>query len=126
MQVRNDVPNVMTHNMLMDLDVQLARTNVKIVISLVILVACAMRRDSLRIKGLWNQEVHSKHINYRLVQFACKIPYVAIQMRVQVMTHFWSGHLECIRTHMLSRPTLVLLLTLGSNSLKKHILKLLA
>ena len=52
MQVRKDAPNVVTHNMLRDSDVQLASTNVKIAISLVISVTCATRRESLRIKGL--------------------------------------------------------------------------
>ena len=46
-----DVRSVVIHNMLRDLDVQLVSTNVKIVISLVILVACATRRKSLNTRG---------------------------------------------------------------------------
>ena len=88
-QVKKDAPNVVTLNMLRDSDVQLASTNVNIAISLVISVACptGTRRESLRIKGLWSQEAHPKYINYTLVQFACKILYVASQMKVQVMTY---------------------------------------
>ena len=85
-QVKKDVPNAVIHNIEKDLDVQLASTNVKIAISMVISVACAARRENLNIKGLWSQ-VHPKHFNFRLVQFAHKIPYVASQKRVPVMIH---------------------------------------
>ena len=64
-------------------DSQLASTNVKIVTSMVILVACATRREILNMKGLWAPD-HPKHINFRCVQFACKIPYAASQKRVLV------------------------------------------
>ena len=50
MQAQKDVRSVVIHNMLRDSDVQLANTNVKIAISLVISIACATRRESLRIK----------------------------------------------------------------------------
>ena len=42
-------------------------------------VACATRREKhLTRNGLWSQD-HSKHINFKLAQFTCKIPYVASQ-----------------------------------------------
>ena len=51
MQAQVDVKSVVIQNMLRDLDVQLASTNVKIAISLAILVACATRRKSLNTRG---------------------------------------------------------------------------
>ena len=78
-QVKKDVQSVMIHNILRDLDVQPANTNVKIATSKVISVACAKRREKhLTRKSLWSQD-HSKHINFRLVQFTHKIPHVASQ-----------------------------------------------
>ena len=74
------IQNVVIHNILRDSDVQSASTNVKLVTSMVILVACATRRGILNIKGLLNPD-HPKHINFTLVQFAFKIPYVASQKR---------------------------------------------
>ena len=56
-QVKKDVPNVVIHNIEKDLDVQLASTNVKIAISIVISVACATRREKhMTRKGLWSQD----------------------------------------------------------------------
>ena len=43
MQARKDVRNVVIQNILRDLDVQQANTNVRIAINLVISVACATR-----------------------------------------------------------------------------------
>ena len=63
-QAQIDVRSVVIHNMLRDLGVQLVSTNVKIAISLVILVACAARRKSWNTRG--NQV--PEHINCRLAQ----------------------------------------------------------
>ena len=69
------------HNILRDSDVQLVSTNAEIVTNMVISVACTTRRKKhLTRKGLWSQD-HTKHINFRLVQFICKIPYVASQKK---------------------------------------------
>ena len=85
-QVKKDVPNVVIHNIEKDLDVQLASMNVKLAIGMVILVPYDTGRGNLNIKCLWSQG-HQKHINFRLVQFAHKIPYVASQKRAPVMIH---------------------------------------
>ena len=69
------------------LDVQLVGTHAEVVTNMVISVACAIRRKKhLTRKGLWSPD-HPKYINFRLVQFICKIPYEASQMKVQVMIH---------------------------------------
>ena len=47
-QAQTDVRSVVIHNMLRESDDQLASTNVKIAINLVISVACATRRKNLR------------------------------------------------------------------------------
>ena len=60
-QAQIDVRRVVIHNMLRDSDVQVASTNVKIAISLVILVACATRREILNIKGLWESRSPKAH-----------------------------------------------------------------
>ena len=84
MQAQKDVRSVVIHNILMVLDIQLVSTNAEIVTNMVISVACATRRKKhLTRKGLWSQD-HPKHINFRLVQFTCNIPYAASQKKVQV------------------------------------------
>ena len=45
-QVKKDDQNVVIHNILRDLDVQLASTNIKIATGMVISVACATRRKT--------------------------------------------------------------------------------
>ena len=55
MQAQIDVRSVVLHNMFRDSDVQLVGTNVKIVLSLVISVASAVRRKSLNTKGVKSQ-----------------------------------------------------------------------
>ena len=72
---------------LRDSDVQLVNTNAEIATNMVISVVCATRREkSLTRKHLWSQD-HPKHINFRLVQFICKIPYVASQNTVLAKIH---------------------------------------
>ena len=51
MQAQIDVRNVVIHNMLRDLDVQLVNTNEKMAINLVILVACTTKRKTLNTRG---------------------------------------------------------------------------
>ena len=78
-QVKKDVQNVVSHNILRDLDDQLASTNVKNAISMVLSVACATRIEKhMTRKGFWSQD-HPRHINFRLVQFTCKISYATSQ-----------------------------------------------
>ena len=78
MQAEKDISSLVIHNMFRDLDVKLANTNTEIVIHMVISVACDTRKKNLTRKGLWSQD-HPKYINFRLVQFVCKILYLASQ-----------------------------------------------
>ena len=63
MQAQIDIGSVVIHNVLRDLDVQLASTIVKVAISLVPLVAWATRRKSLNTR----ESKVPEHINWRLV-----------------------------------------------------------
>ena len=103
-QAQIDVRSVVIHNMLMVLDVQLVGTNAQIVIYMVIymviyiwsVIYMVSRHQctnchiyghfSTTRKGLWSQD-HPKHINFRLVQFICKIPYAASQKTALVKIH---------------------------------------
>ena len=86
-QASKDVRCVVIQDILRDLDVQWANTNVRIALNLVISLAFATRILDMKTKGLWSQD-NPRDINWRLAQFVHKILYVASQkISVQVMNH---------------------------------------
>ena len=65
-QVKEDVQNVVIHNIQRHSDVQLVSTNAEIVTNMVTSVACATRIEKhLTREILWDQD-HPKHITTRL------------------------------------------------------------
>ena len=66
MQAQIDARNVVIHNTLIVLDVQLVGTNAKSATNMVISVACAIRRKKhLTRKGLWSHN-HPKHTQLKI------------------------------------------------------------
>ena len=61
-QARKYVRSVVIQDILRDLDVQQAKTNVRIAINLASSVACATRRIDIKTKGPGNTD-HPRHIN---------------------------------------------------------------